>query len=151
MNSPFPPKKHIHRKIMSPTYAHVASRHSAWTLTKITTTCIRQIGLQLHPIGNQHHDLIMQMQQSHFILVDKSCGELPFNCNKFRDANAPAIFIPRGFRESGNGNLSFLGDWGNENLFPGFRVGVRVNFGEYFVSDLKFIFIEKNFFFFFFF
>ena len=30
-----------------------------------------------------------------------------------RDANSPAIFIPRGFGESGNGNLSFLGDRGN--------------------------------------
>ena len=49
------------------------------------------------------------------------------------DANFPAIFIPRGFGESGNGNLSFLGDRGNENLFPGLRVGVRGNFGEYFV------------------
>ena len=29
-----------------------------------------------------------------------------------RDVNSPAIFIPRGFGESGNGNLSF----------PGFRV-----------------------------
>ena len=56
-----------------------------------------------------------------------------------RDANSPAISIPRGFGESGNGNLSFLGDRGNENLFPGFRVGVRGNFGEYFVSDLKLI------------
>ena len=33
-----------------------------------------------------------------------------------RDANSPAIFIPRGFGESGNGNLSFLGDRGSENL-----------------------------------
>ena len=56
-----------------------------------------------------------------------------------RDAYSPAIFIPRGFGESGNGNLSFPGDRGNENLFPGFRVGVRGNFGEYFVSDLKLI------------
>ena len=56
-----------------------------------------------------------------------------------RDANSPAISIPRGFGESGNGNLSFLGDRGNKNLFPGFRVGVRGNFGEYFVSDLKLI------------
>jgi hypothetical protein len=30
-----------------------------------------------------------------------------------RDANSLAIFIPRGFWKSGNGNLSFLGDWGN--------------------------------------
>ena len=30
-----------------------------------------------------------------------------------RDANSLAIFIPRGFGESGNGNLSFLGDRGN--------------------------------------
>ena len=56
-----------------------------------------------------------------------------------RDANSPASFIPWGFGESGNGNLSFLGDRGNKNLFPGFRVGVRGNFGEYFVSDLKLI------------
>ena len=46
-----------------------------------------------------------------------------------RDANTPAISIPRGFGESGNGNLLFLG----------FGVGVRGNFGEYFVSDLKLI------------
>ena len=32
---------------------------------------------------------------------------------KSRDANFPAIFIPWGFGESGNGNLSFLGDRGN--------------------------------------
>ena len=56
-----------------------------------------------------------------------------------RDANSPAISIPRGFGESGYGNLSFLGDRGNKNQFPGFRVGVRGNFGEYFVSDLKLI------------
>ena len=31
----------------------------------------------------------------------------------FRDANSPANFIPRGFGESGNCNLSFLGDRGN--------------------------------------
>ena len=30
-----------------------------------------------------------------------------------RDANSPAISIPRGFGESGYGNLSFLGDRGN--------------------------------------
>ena len=30
-----------------------------------------------------------------------------------RDANSLAIFIPRGFWESRNGNLSFLGDRGN--------------------------------------
>ena len=55
-----------------------------------------------------------------------------------RDANSPAILIPRGFGESGDGNLSFLGDWGNQNLFPGFWVqGILENFGEYFVSDLK--------------
>ena len=50
--------------------------------------------------------------------------------------------IPRRFPflgESGNGNVSFLGDWGNKNLFPGFRVGVRGKFGEYFVSNLKLI------------
>ena len=29
-----------------------------------------------------------------------------------RDANSPAIFIPWGFGELGNGNLSFLGDRG---------------------------------------
>ena len=29
-----------------------------------------------------------------------------------RDANYPAILIPRGFGESGNGNFSFLGDHG---------------------------------------
>ena len=56
-----------------------------------------------------------------------------------RDANSLAISIPRGFGESGNGNLSFLGDPGNKNLFPGFRVGVRGNFGEYFLSELKLI------------
>ena len=56
-----------------------------------------------------------------------------------RDANSLAISIPRGFGESGYGNLSFLGDRGNKNQFPGFRVGVRGNFGEYFVSDLKLI------------
>ena len=56
-----------------------------------------------------------------------------------RDANSLAISIPRGFGELGNGNLSFLGDQGNKNLFPGFRVGVRGNFGEYLVSDLKLI------------
>ena len=42
-----------------------------------------------------------------------------------RDANSSAIFIPLEFGESGNDNLSFLGDQGN--------------FGEYFVSDLKWI------------
>ena len=57
----------------------------------------------------------------------------------YRDSNSPAIFIPLGFGESGNGNLSFLEDRGNKNLFPGFRVGVRGNFGDYFVSDLKLI------------
>ena len=31
----------------------------------------------------------------------------------FRDTNYPALFIPRGFEESGNGNLSFLEDRGN--------------------------------------
>ena len=61
-----------------------------------------------------------------------------------RDANSLAISIPWGFGELGNGNLSFLGDQGNKNLFPGFRVGVRGNFGEYLVSDLKLIW---NFFF----
>ena len=61
------------------------------------------------------------------------------NTSTTRDANSPAIFIPRGFGESGNGNLSFLGDWGNKNLFPGFQVGVWGDFGEYFVSDLKLI------------
>ena len=63
------------------------------------------------------------------------------NCQgtSIRDAISPAIFIPRGFGELGNGNLSFLGDRGNENLFPGFRVGVWGNFGEYFVSDMKII------------
>ena len=60
-----------------------------------------------------------------------------FVCYNYRDANSPAIFIPRGFGESGNGNLSFLRDRGNKNIFPGFRVRVWVNFGEYFVSDLK--------------
>ena len=59
--------------------------------------------------------------------------------DRYKDANSPANFIPRGFGESGNGNLSFLGDRINKNLFPGFRVGVRGNFGEYFVSDLKLI------------
>ena len=29
-----------------------------------------------------------------------------------RDANSPAIFVPWGFGELGNGNLSFLGDRG---------------------------------------
>ena len=43
-----------------------------------------------------------------------------------RDANSPAIFIPRGFGESGNGNLSLLGDRGNENLFTGFGLGFGV-------------------------
>ena len=61
---------------------------------------------------------------------------LSFTC---WDANSLVIFIPRGFGESGDGNMSFLGDRGNENLFPGLRVGVRGNFGEYFVSDLKLI------------
>ena len=59
--------------------------------------------------------------------------------SRTRDANSLAIFIPRGFGESGNGSLSFLGDRGNKNLFPGFRVRIRGNFGEYFVSDLKLI------------
>ena len=57
----------------------------------------------------------------------------------FRDSNYPAIFIPRGFEESGNGNLSFLGDRGNKSLSPGFRVGVRGNLGVHFVSDSKLI------------
>ena len=43
-----------------------------------------------------------------------------------RDAKFLAIFIPRGFGESGNGNLSFLGDQGNENLFLGFGSGFMV-------------------------
>ena len=41
-----------------------------------------------------------------------------------RDANSPAIFIPRGFGESGK-------------LKPIPRVSGSGNFGEYFVSDLK--------------
>ena len=35
-----------------------------------------------------------------------------------------------GFGESGNGNLSFLGDRGNENLFLGFGSGFGVISGS---------------------
>ena len=62
-----------------------------------------------------------------------------------RDANSQAIFIPREFGESGNGNLSFIRDRRNLNLLPGFRVRVRGISGSIEVN-LKFLFIEKIFF-----
>ena len=67
-----------------------------------------------------------------------------------RDANSLAISIPWGFGELGNGNLSFLGDRGNKNLFTGFRVGVQSNFREYFGSDWNLILLKRIFFDFFF-
>ena len=36
-----------------------------------------------------------------------------------RDGNSSAIFIPRGFKESGKGNFTFLTDRGRQNLFLG--------------------------------
>ena len=43
-----------------------------------------------------------------------------------RDANSLAIFIPRGFGKSGNGNLSFLGILETKTYSP----GSSENFGE---------------------
>ena len=67
-----------------------------------------------------------------------------------RDANSPAIFIPRGFEELGNGNLLFLRDWGKQNLFPGLQVRgsgeFRGVFCFRFEVNLKFLFLEKRFF-----
>ena len=71
----------------------------------------------------------------------------------FRDANSPAIFIPRGFRESGNRGITICHSSGireTKTYYPGFGFGVRGNFGEYFVLDLKSIrnfFLLKIFFF----
>ena len=82
-------------------------------------------------IGQIYHNFLVPR------VIESACKT--FMPIQTRNAISPAIFIPRGFGESGNGNLPFLGDRGNENLFPGLRVGVRGNFGEYLVSDLKLI------------
>ena len=67
-----------------------------------------------------------------------------------RDADSLVIFIPRVFRESGNGNLSF--PWGSGKLKPIPRVSGRGSgkfrgvFHLRFEDNLKFLSIEKNFF-----
>jgi hypothetical protein len=64
-----------------------------------------------------------------------------------RDANSLAIFIPRGFGESGNGNCHSLG---TGKLKPISRVlssgfgGILGSFCFKFEVNLKFIFVEKN-------
>ena len=44
-----------------------------------------------------------------------------------RAVNSPALFIPRGFGESGNAIFSFLGEWGIEIHSSGNRVGESGN------------------------
>ena len=52
-----------------------------------------------------------------------------FHMGAPRAVNSPALFIPRGFGESGNAIFSFLGEWGIESHSSGNRVGESGNWG----------------------
>ena len=59
-----------------------------------------------------------------------------------RAVNSPALFIPRGFGESGNAIFSFLGEWGIESHSSGNRVGESGNWG---IKIFKLIHYKHNF------
>ena len=60
-----------------------------------------------------------------------------FVCYNYRDANSPAIFIPRGYGDRGMAICHSSGIEETKTYSLSFGVGVRGNFGEYFISDLK--------------